>query len=407
MKTEPRKTPAPISKDDKLVVAALGAAEIISYGTLYYSVAVVANAVGQEFAVTDQWIFACFSSALFASALMSLIAGRLMDRYGAGITMKVASLAATVSLGLAALSWNALVFAVALFGMQISSAFLFYEAAFVFLVQRDAGNAKQQITLLTLIVGFSSTLFWPLTSLLLIWSSWRTVFGIYAGCNALIALPLVVCALRRCPARSRNHNYTLASRVHSQSSPTLIDLALITVGFSLTTFIFSAFLGRMIPILSSIGLDLEQTSVSALFGPSQVLIRIFAASLTERMTAIQLTILSSILLSAATIVVELSSRSVLGATIFTVLLGFSSGLNSICRGILPLSVFGRDGYGKRVGLINGFRLLTASFAPFLFTSIQSEYGIAVALALLAACGVGSILAFALVCVRPDDQRVLK
>lgn len=399
MRAEPKKV-AIICKNDKLVVAALGGAEIINYGTLYYCVAVIAGHVARDFAISEASIFASFSFALFASALMSFPAGSLMNRYGAGTPMKIASVAAALSLGIAAISWNAVVFMLALFGMQMASAFLFYEAAFVLLVQRDALRAKRQIILLTLIVGFSSTLFWPLTSSLLSLISWRGILAIYAGCNVLVALPLILFALRGRSLKADSARNIDDLQVSSRRSPRVIDLALITIGFSLTTFVFSAFLGQMIPILSSIGLDQQGAMVSALFGPSQVLIRLFATSLSERMAAIHLTILSSILLSVAAVVAALASHSIAGASVFIVLLGFSSGLSSICRGALPLSMFGQRGYGSRVGLISGFRLSTASFAPFFFSSIQTQYGTIVALTALVVCGFASVLAFVLVSIRP-------
>ncbi|MGY3473633.1 MFS transporter [Bradyrhizobium ottawaense] len=378
---------------------ALGGAGIISYGTLYYCVGAIAKEASLDLAVTEEWILGCFSLALLASALISLAAGRLMDGYGAGKTMRVASFAGGASLGIAAMSWNAVVFAIALFGMQLASAFLFYEAAFVFLVQRDAVHAKRQMALLTLIVGFSSTLFWPLTSLLLISICWRQVCWIYAGANVFLALPLIQVALGGSSVSLGDQNKICSQ---GQSSSKLIDLVLIIVGFSLTTFVFSALLARMIPILSSIGLDMQGAAlVSTLFGPSQVAVRLFAASFTERTSPIQLTMLSCLMLAAATFVTILASHSLVGIAIFVALVGFSSGLNSICRGSVPLSVFGPDGYGARVGLITTFRLSTASFAPFFFSVIQNNYGIGLALASLTICAMGSTLSFALVSARSN------
>ncbi|MCK1272823.1 hypothetical protein IVB44_18710 [Bradyrhizobium sp. 49] len=129
-----------------------------------------------------------------------------------------------------------------------------------------------------------------------------------------------------------------------------LHLVLITVGFSLTTFALSALLSRMIPILSSIGLDLQETAlVSTLFGPSQVAVRLFAGLFTERISLIQLTIFSCVMLSAGTIVIVLASHSLVAIVIFMALVGFSSGLNSICRGSLPLSVFGPGGMEHESG----------------------------------------------------------
>ncbi|WP_342710047.1 MFS transporter [Bradyrhizobium sp. B124] len=382
-------------KDDRSIVLALGLAEIIHYGTLYYCVAVVANEISRDFEITNQWIFACFSFALCASALTSFIAGRLMDQHGAGTTMKIASVAGAVSLGMAAASRDVIEFSLALFGMQIASTFLFNEAGFVLLVQRDAVKAPRQITRLALIVGFSSTLFWPLTSGLLTLMSWRAIFGIYAGANVFVALPLVAWALQRRSAGPRDHCRFYGSQALLTSGPRLIDFVLITAGFSLTAFVFSAFVGQMLPILSSYGLGQETAVVSALFGPSQFLVRLFVPSLSERMTAIQLTIVSCVLLFLATVVILLWPRSLLGAATFIVLLGFSSGLNSICRGTLPLSVFGKDRYANWIGFIGGIRLLVASFAPVFFSSIQGRHGITIALSSLVLCGAASVFAFVL------------
>ncbi|MEK9281027.1 MFS transporter [Bradyrhizobium sp. ISRA442] len=300
---------------------ALGGAGIVSYGTLYYCVAAIAKEASRDLAVTEGWILGCFSFALLASALMSLVAGRLMDRYGAGKTMKVASFVGAASLGIVATSWNAVVFAIALFGMQLASAFLFYEAAFVFLVQRDAVDAKRQMADLTLIVGFSSALCWPLTSLLLTSICWRQVCWIYGSCNVLLAMPLIQLAGKSSP---RLGDQSTACGSQDQSSSKLMDLVLMTVGFSLTTFAFLALLSRMIPILSSIGLDLQERAlVSMLFGPSQLAVRLFAGSFSERISPIKLTI-----------------HSLIAIVIFIAFVGCSSGLNSICRGeIAALSLW--------------------------------------------------------------------
>ena len=47
---------------------ALGATQIIGYGTLYYSYSILAPAVAPEFAWSQQWVFAVLSASLLASA---------------------------------------------------------------------------------------------------------------------------------------------------------------------------------------------------------------------------------------------------------------------------------------------------------------------------------------------------
>lgn len=58
-------------------------------------------------------------------------------------------------------------FAPALVTTGIATPFILYNTAFAVLVQIDPQAAPRRITLLTLIAGFSSTLFWPLATALL------------------------------------------------------------------------------------------------------------------------------------------------------------------------------------------------------------------------------------------------
>src|SRR5262245_38032106 len=92
-----RKVPA-------LAIWALGATQIIGYGTLYYSYSILAPAIAQELTWSQEWIFAILSVSLLASAILAPIAGRWADRYGAGRLMVPGSLAAAGALMVCALA---------------------------------------------------------------------------------------------------------------------------------------------------------------------------------------------------------------------------------------------------------------------------------------------------------------
>lgn len=49
----------------------LGVTQIVGYGTLYYSYSMLAPAVAEELAWSQQWVFAVLSVALLASALLA------------------------------------------------------------------------------------------------------------------------------------------------------------------------------------------------------------------------------------------------------------------------------------------------------------------------------------------------
>ncbi|MBP2445104.1 hypothetical protein JOH51_002543 [Rhizobium leguminosarum] len=60
--------------------------------------------------------------------------------------------------------------------MEIALSFVLYSTAFAAIVQIGGGNAQRSITHLTLIAGFASMLFWPLTSTLHEHFGWRETY---------------------------------------------------------------------------------------------------------------------------------------------------------------------------------------------------------------------------------------
>ena len=85
--------------------------------------------------------------------------------------------------------------------MTIASSLVQYQAAFTALVEIEPKSAARGITYLTLIAGFSSTLFWPITTSLHQAHGWRAIYLGFAALNLLICLPLHYWIMRRATAR--------------------------------------------------------------------------------------------------------------------------------------------------------------------------------------------------------------
>lgn len=157
--------PSPDAPVGRLVWA-LGLTQIIGYGSLYYSFAILAPAMAESIGRSQGWVFGALSFCLLAGSLVAPTAGRWADRFGAGRVMTAGSLAAALSLTGCALAPNAATYIVGLLAMEISASFVLYSTAFVAVVQSGAPRPERSITHLTLIAGFASTLFWPLTAML-------------------------------------------------------------------------------------------------------------------------------------------------------------------------------------------------------------------------------------------------
>ncbi len=171
-------------------VLALGLTQIIGYGTLYYSFSVLAPGMGQEFGLSTEWMFAAFSVSLLISGLSAPWIGAWIDRAGAGRVMTVGSLVAALALGACALAANSAMLVGGLIAIQIASALVQYTSSFTLLVQINPARAQRTITQLTLIAGFSSTLFWPLTSALHDHMDWHHVYGLFAVLHLVICFPV-------------------------------------------------------------------------------------------------------------------------------------------------------------------------------------------------------------------------
>src|SRR5690606_37252207 len=111
-----------------------------------------------------EWVYGCISLALLAGGLISPWAGGLADRHGAGRVMSLGSIGAATALAICGLAGNMFMFLAGMILVELASAFVLYSTAFAFLAQTTGSRAQRSITYLTLIAGFASTIFWPLTS---------------------------------------------------------------------------------------------------------------------------------------------------------------------------------------------------------------------------------------------------
>ena len=147
--TEPARSPGFVLRP-VAIVWLLGLSQIVGYGTLYYSFSILADSAAASFGWPASWLYGALSLALFIGGLVAPQVGRRIDRHGAGAVMAAGSAAAAVTLLIAAIAPNGVVFTLAAVGMQVTGALVLYDAAFAALVQTAGPEARQRITHLTL-----------------------------------------------------------------------------------------------------------------------------------------------------------------------------------------------------------------------------------------------------------------
>ncbi|WEZ83399.1 arsenite efflux MFS transporter ArsK [Rhizobium sp. 32-5/1] len=362
------------------LIWALGATQIIGYGTLYYAFSILAPDMAQELSVSVEHLFGLLSFALLLGAFLAPKAGIWADRYGAGRLMVTGSLAAALSLVAAAISPNVLTLGISLVAMEVASIFVLYGTAFAAIVQVGGAKAQKSITHLTLIAGFASTLFWPLTASLHAHLSWRAIYLIFALLNILVCLPIHVWVgkLSRAHAAEPLPKSALAealsvSQVPPSGAGQTIFLIML-LAFCIEGFVLASILVHMVPMVAALGLGTAGLLVSTLFGPSQVASRLLNMIFGERLSQTTLAIIAAGLLVLALVVLRTTSPWVPGVVAFAILFGLGSGLASIVGGTLPLALFGRAGYGSRLGWVTAARQFSAAIAPFAFAMMMRSWG---------------------------------
>src|SRR6185295_11959065 len=88
--------PAPMRL--RWVVSALGIAQIISWGSLYYPIAVLASAIRDELHMSEVAVFGSFTVGLFVSGFAAPAVGRLIDAHGGRIVLAGGSACAAAAL---------------------------------------------------------------------------------------------------------------------------------------------------------------------------------------------------------------------------------------------------------------------------------------------------------------------
>ena len=383
----------------RAILWGLGLTQTIAYGTIFYSFSILVPAIAHDLHWSEQWVFGGLSLSLFASGAVAPAAGHWADRFGAGRVLTLGSLAAALALAACALAPNGPTFVLALFAMQCASAFIFYNTAFVAVVQLGGRRAQRSIVHLTLIAGFASTLFWPLTTTLHQHLSWREVYLLFAALNLVVCLPIHA-YLATLPWRDVSPT-TLAGPgpiIQSDCIPfsprdRSIVLALMLAGFAVEGFILSSILIHMVPLTAALGMGSAGLLVAGLFGPAQVASRFTNMLFGGNLAQTWLAVIGAVFLPLGLVVLLVTTPLIPGAVIFAILFGLGSGLASIVGGTLPLELFGRRGYGASVGWVTAARQISSAIAPFALAVAMKAFGVSLSLSTTAAIGVLGVGAF--------------
>ncbi|MFI6811155.1 MFS transporter [Nonomuraea sp. NPDC050328] len=176
---------------DVRLVAALAVTQTIGFGVLYYAFSVFLTPMARDLGTGVAQLTVGLTLSVLVSGLAAPVVGRLLDRRGGRGVMTVGALLGTVAL----LAWSQVRSPLQLYlvcvVLGLASAMVLYEAAFaVVIAWFDAARRSRALLAVTIVAGFASTVFLPLTGVLVERYGWRQALVVLALGYGVTAVPL-------------------------------------------------------------------------------------------------------------------------------------------------------------------------------------------------------------------------
>ncbi|WP_269938920.1 MFS transporter [Arthrobacter sp. HY1533] len=383
------------------VVTGLGVGQILSWGSTYYLLAVLAGPIATDTGWTNSLVVSGVSVALVIAGLGSPRVGSLVAGNRGRAVLVTCALLLALGLATLALAPNQWVYlgAWAILGLGMSGGL--YSGAFAVLGHTYGVSARSTITMLTLFGGFASTICWPLSSLLVNELGWRGTAFIYAAAHLLITAPLYALTVPRKPEApapdATPHATSTAVRPGSigvgaarPAAPRWPVIALVAVISTLCTSIAALMSVHMFSLLAGIGIaGAAAVVLASTIGPSQVGARLIELLIGRRHHPLW-TMLAATL--AMALGITFLGAGILAPAVLVIVYGIGIGLTSIANGTVPLAIFGRENYARIMGRIGLPSLLGQAAAPIVGSLLIHKLGPSDTLVVL---GLASLLAFGL------------
>lgn len=345
------------------LVGALAVTQTVGYGVLFYAFPVLLIPLAADLRRPTAAVTGALTVAIVVAAAAAMPAGRWLDRHGGRTLMTAGSALGVV----AVLAWSQVEHLWQLYGVFVliglAGAAMTYEAAFpVLIAECDPRHRNRALLAVTVIAGFSSSIFFPLTGLLTDRLGWRGALLVLAGLLGIVTVPLHAALVpdgrsgrerpRSAEGASVRHAvrergfWLLAAAFVAQAAAVsavgvLLVAALRQLGHPATV---AATLAGLLGVLSVTG-RLATTGVARRYGMTTVTATVFAVQ------ALGLLALPRV------------GRTVAGAAVCVIAFGLGFGVAAIARPIIVADRFGTARYATIAGSLAAPVTLAKAFAP--------------------------------------------
>ena len=352
-----------------LLAITLGFTETVSWGVLFYAFSVFVEPMEAELGWTRAELTGAFSVGLVVLGISGVVFGHWLDRRGPRLLMTAGSI-----LGVALMSaWSQVrdigVFYAIWILMGLCWSATLYSPAFATITAHFRERRTEGLTLVTLMAGLASTIFYPLTAWLITQLGWRSALVALAAILAVTTILPHALVLRRAEAREEHHEPSL-SLGEALRHPSFRWLAL---GF----FCFALGSGvnvHLVPYLSGRGFDLgTAATIAGLVGAMQVVGRLVFAPLERRVSPSALVAVVYALQPIAILLLVLAS----GAWVpfaFVLLFGAGRGIDTLLRNTVVARLYGPRRFASIQGVLGLIITIALAAGPVGLGVVYDRFG---------------------------------
>lgn len=348
---------------DRRLVLWLSLAQLVTWGSVFYTFALLLAPVERDLGLTRAQSSLAFSLALLAEGVFAYPVGRWIDQGRERAVMTGGSLLVAIGLAAHAFIRSAAGFYAVWFVLGAALAATLYTPVFAVVTRRYPNDFRRAIITMTFLGGLASSVFIPLSAWLIAALGWRHALLVLASVHLLLCVPLHAICLRGAPpAQPVTVRGAHSPQALLRSAPFLL-IGVFVVGMMAIT---AAVPPHLISLLRESGLpEAWVIAIPATIGVMQVLARLLLYFFEHRFDLHVANRVIPFLIPLALAALVVGAASPAAGLLFVLLYGLGNGMLTIVKGTAVAQYVNREHVASLNGALGLPQAISRAVAPLL------------------------------------------
>ncbi len=351
----------------KTAIALIAIAQTILWAGLYYLFPAFLLHWETAYSWSRSELTFALTAAVFASALLSPLAGSFIDRGKGKLLLAGCGLIGGMLITALPEIHSQIGFYILWTVIGGAMAGCLYEPCFAVIVRYQGEKAKHGITVITLVAGFASTICFPLAHWLIETYGIDTALRVFGLGIIGGAVPLIYIGTGRLQKLSQRTVFHEEITSKPASKPFLKSPVfwLIGIAFSLTALNHGIVLNHLLPMLGELRFSSEEAVLAiSMIGPMQVAGRIFWMMADRLFDIEKIGLICFAMLNVAALTLIGSSQTSWLVGVFILFQGSAYGVLNIVKPVLTRDLMGENQFGAMMGVMAVPFLIAFAIAPY-------------------------------------------